>query len=496
MIKIRLDVDYAYPSRNRSLICTALRIRPKKGYLKNSKIIAKMVNETQQDVMVYWFFTPLTLPDQEMMDLMNSKLHEIALHVAVDPCKELETLEKLTNKKLRYYTIHGTERLLGRIIWRRKFGQTRVPIPENFPLQDFWDFPTFGLDKVCYDKPIKEVYKMTQESVMANKILHIHPDWLFRRGRINHRGAYYDVLKEILKVDSEIEDVLVRKKGFVKIGKYSEHFEYIRDVNPSEKLFDKLRDRDVDIFTFVERSWCSPLALKPPDKWIKNEDNIALLQINTFGEWWENIGKKTRNMVRKAEKSGVNAEVTKPSDILAEGIWQIYNETPIRQGRTFSHYGQSLESVRGMVFNTKNSIFINAYVKDELSGFIQLIFGDNLVVITQILSLQKHWDKAINNVMIAKAVEFCAKGNHTWLMYGRIGKGSSHPSLDKFKENNGFVRYPLNRYYVMLSKKGEIAVKLGLHKQFKDKMPEVLKPKIIPVYNFISRTKVKLLHRL
>jgi hypothetical protein len=195
MIKIRLDVDYAYPSRNKSLICTALKIRPKKDYLKNSKIIAKMVNETQQDVMAYWFFTPLTLPDQEMIDLMDPKRHEVALHVAVDPYKELEVLEKLTNQKLRYYTIHGTERFLGKIIWGRKLGQARIPIPKDFPLQNFWDFPTLSLDRDCYDKTTEEAFKIAQESITNDKVLHIHPDWLFKKGKFNRRGPYFEVLK-------------------------------------------------------------------------------------------------------------------------------------------------------------------------------------------------------------------------------------------------------------------------------------------------------------
>jgi hypothetical protein len=197
MIKLRLDVDYAYPSRNKSLICTALKIRPKKDYLKNSKIIAKMVNETQREVMAYWFFTPLTLPDQEMIDLMNPKRHETALHIAVDPHKELEVLEKLTSQKLRYYTIHGTERFLGRIIWGRKLGQARVPIPEGFPLQNFWDFLTLSLDRVCYDKTTEEAFKIAQESIANDKVLHVHPDWLFKKGKFNHRGPYFEVLKLI-----------------------------------------------------------------------------------------------------------------------------------------------------------------------------------------------------------------------------------------------------------------------------------------------------------
>jgi hypothetical protein len=200
-------------------------------------------------------------------------------------------------------------------------------------------------------------------------------------------------------------------------------------------------------------------------------------------------------MVRKAEKGGVTVEVVEPSDKLAEGICRIYNETPIRQGRAFSHYGQTLENVKDMVFNTKNCTFIGAFVEDELTGFIQVVYGNKMVIISQILSLQKHWDKAVNNVMLSKVVEVCAKGNYKLLMYGRMGKGSSHPSLDKFKENNAFVRYSLSRYYIILSKKGKIAVKLGLHQQIKDRLPESLKPRVIPVYNFISRTKVKFKQR-
>ncbi len=34
----------------------------------------------------------------------------------------------------------------------------------------------------------------------------------------------------------------------------------------------------------------------------------------------------------------------KPNN-LVEGIWRIYNETPIRQNRAFPHYGMSLETI-------------------------------------------------------------------------------------------------------------------------------------------------------
>ena len=193
-------------------------------------------------------------------------------------------------------------------------------------------------------------------------------------------------------------------------------------------------------------------------------------------------------MVRKAEKSGVTTRVTIADEKLAEGIWKIYNETPIRQGRAFPHYGVTLEKVKRLVLSSENSTFIGAYFEDELVGFIQLVHGDNITITSQILSLQAHWKKAVNNALLAKAVEVCANQQLKWLMYGRMG---NHPSLDRFKQNHGFTKLPLTRYYVPLSAKGEIAAKLGLHKEFKDALPQSMKSTLIPVYNWLSRTKTK-----
>jgi len=55
MIKLRLDVDYAYPSRTKSFLYTALNLKKSKDYLKNSEIIAKMINESPKEVKAYWF---------------------------------------------------------------------------------------------------------------------------------------------------------------------------------------------------------------------------------------------------------------------------------------------------------------------------------------------------------------------------------------------------------------------------------------------------------
>lgn len=488
MIKIRLDVDYPYPSRLQSFLFTALNVHTSRNYVKNSKIIAKMINESPEDVMAYWFFTPQTIPDGELLELLHPSRHEVALHVANHPYPEWERLEKATKRKVKYYTVHGTARLVARLMWGRKLWEARAPIPAGFPLKSFYDFPTLGLDRVCYNNPTAQAAKIAQSSIAKGEVLHVHPEWLFQRGTLNHRGPYYETLKTLLRVDAEVEGLAVRKKGFAKIAKYPEQYEYVHDFVPTDRFFEKLAERGIDIFTFVERKWCCPIP-NPSDKWLKTEDNIALLRILSYSDWWNAIGKKTRNMVRKAEKSGVKTEVVKPSEELAEGIWKIYNETPIRQGRAFTHYGWALESVRRIVFLSPDSTFIGAFLEGELVGFIQLVHGDNIAVMSQILSLQKFWDKAVNNALVAKAIEVCAANNVPWLMYGRVG---NHPSLDTFKESNSFSKFTLTRYYIPVTMKGRIAVKLGLHREAKDALPQSLKGTLIPLFNWMSRTKVQI----
>jgi len=144
MIKLRLDVDYPYPSRRKSFLYVALRIKRKKNndYLQNARIIARMVNESQQQIRAYWFFTPYTIPDKRLLDLLDPEKHEVALHVANTPIEEWKTLEKETDRKVQYYTIHGTERLFAKLIWGRKLSQSQVVISVDFPLKSFHEFKT------------------------------------------------------------------------------------------------------------------------------------------------------------------------------------------------------------------------------------------------------------------------------------------------------------------------------------------------------------------
>ena len=485
MIKLRIDVDYPYPSRIISFIYTSLNAKVNKDYLKNPKILARMINESPKAVKAYWFFTAKTIPDKELLGILNAEKHEVALHIINHPYVELKFLKNATGRKISYYTIHGTSRLLGRVLWKR--WKAKYPsIPQDFPLQSFHHFPTLSLDSRCYSKGMMKAIRIAEDSISRGKILEIHPQWLFQRGIINTRGPYYGVLRALLKVDKELKNLVVRKKFFIKIARDAR--EYEKNIWPTEEFFEKLKDMRVDIFTFVERKWLHTTP-NAPKSWIKTGDNIAILQINSYEKWWKNVGKKTRNMIRKAEKSGVNTKVVEPDANLAEGIWKIYNETPIRQGRSFSHYGIPLKTVKRGVLLQGNRSFIGAYLQEELVGFIQLIYGERTAIVSQILSLQRHWNKAVNNALLAKAVEVCVAQQINWLIYGRMG---NHPSLDRFKQNNGFTQLAITRYFVPLTLKGKAAVKLGMHRDVKDVLPRRIKYLLIPIYNWISRAKTEM----
>ncbi len=78
-------------------------------------------------------------------------------------------------------------------------------------------------------------------------------------------------------------------------------------------------------------------------------------------------------------------------------------------------------------------------------------------------------------------------------MYGRMG---NHPTLDNFKENNGFTKFQLTRFFIPLTRKGKLAIKLGLHKEIKDTIPQTIKRPLFPIYNWVSRTRMRIKLRL
>ena len=103
MITLRIDVNWPYPWKLTSFLYTALGFRAAKGYLRNYKTVARMVNESHQEVKAYWFFTRKTVLRRELLAFLNDKRNEVRLHIVNDPDGESnnqENLEELTDKKI------------------------------------------------------------------------------------------------------------------------------------------------------------------------------------------------------------------------------------------------------------------------------------------------------------------------------------------------------------------------------------------------------------
>jgi hypothetical protein len=230
--------------------------------------------------------------------------------------------------------------------------------------------------------------------------------------------------------------------------------------------------RRIDLFTFMQRLPETSPKYSYPMEW----DNLATLPVSTFEHWWtQQIGFKARNKAKQSEKKGVVVREAAFDDALIRGIWEVYNESAIRQGGRNKHYGKSLETVRREEATfLDSSIFIGAYLGDSLIGFIKLVHDETRTQagLMNIVAMVRHRDKAPTNALVAQAVKSCAERRISYLVYSRFAYGKKeHSSLSDFKERNGFQRVDLPRYYVPLTQLGRLALRLGLHHRLVDRLP-------------------------
>src|SRR5690606_11595527 len=195
-------------------------------------------------------------------------------------------------------------------------------------------------------------------------------------------------------------------------------------------------------------------------------ENWAVIPVRTYEDWWEGrLPQETRKNVRRAQKRGVEVRSVPFDDDLVRGIHRIYNETPVRQGRLFWHYGKDLEAVHRInVTYLDRSEFIGAFFGGELIGFVKVVFVDGIAELMQILSMNSHYDKRRMKALQAHTVKVCVERKCSYLVYGQYTYGSkTDSSLAEFKRRNGFEQLDFPRYYVPLTLKGKLAIMLGLH---------------------------------
>ncbi len=252
-------------------------------------------------------------------------------------------------------------------------------------------------------------------------------------------------------------------------------------LNDPEAVLDGLRKCGIriDLFTFMQKMPETSPKYAYPMEW----DNLAVLPLSTFDHWWKNqIRSLSRNRARQAQNRGVTLREVPFDNVLVQGIWEVYNEAPVRQGKPNAHYGKDIETVhREAATFLDRSVFIGAFLGEKLIGFVKLVTDENRTHanLMNIVSMINHRDKAPTNALIAQSVRSCAERGIRYLAYQNFTYGNRKPdSLANFKEINGFQRVDLPRYYIPLTQIGWAALRLGLHHTFVDRLPEPVAAKL------------------
>jgi hypothetical protein len=285
-----------------------------------------------------------------------------------------------------------------------------------------------------------------------------------------------------------LPSLTVRGRTLVLTGKYLKTAA-VRDeavvegslVDEPEEFIAALRNGmpRADVLTFVQKIPLTTPMFKHPFEW----DNVASLKLTTYEDWLKKIKDKGRNMIRKAQKSGVITRLVGFDDHFVRQVMDIYNETPMRQGRKFWHYGKDFETVkRELSTYLERSHFIGAFLGEELIGFMKMVKVDETAILFHFVAKIKHRDKSAMNAILAKAVEIAPAKGIKHIIYGRYTYGNkTSSSLADFKRRNAFEKVELPRYYIPLTLKGRLACAVGLHRGLLGLLP----PRVISVMGVV-----------
>jgi hypothetical protein len=274
--------------------------------------------------------------------------------------------------------------------------------------------------------------------------------------------------------------VIVRGRVLRVAEVFDEYWVESRMLPSPTEVIDHLKNvrAGADLFTFAQRAPQTDPQFNYHTEW----DNVAAIPVTTHEQWLvKQISSASRRNVRSSEKKRVSVQVSEYDDAYVRGIMSIFNESAIRHGRKYWHYGKDFATVKAENETYEDrSIYLAAYFENEMIGYMKIVFDEQTAAIMQILSKTQHFDKRPNNAMLSEAVRLCAERKVGHLLYESFVYGNKvDSSLTRFKRENGFVRMDLPRYYVPLSATGRVMLRLGFHKQAKDRLPSWLTNRLL-----------------
>jgi hypothetical protein len=231
-----------------------------------------------------------------------------------------------------------------------------------------------------------------------------------------------------------------------------------------------------DLFTFLQEAH----RPRPEFPFYRETVGASLLTIASFDDWWDHLHFKARNKARKAHKAGVEIRPAQLNDDFIRGVEKIYHESPLRQGRRFTHYGKDFAAIKDDLASfPEQSDFTGAYYKGELAGFMKLFEGNGILRLIHIIALLAHRDKCVMDALIAHAVKICDEKGLAHLHYGDWASRG----LGTFRAKYNFRRHDCPRYFVPLTPRGKFMLGFRLHRPLRERLPQSWRDRLVGLRN-------------
>src|SRR5205814_4705341 len=105
-------------------------------------------------------------------------------------------------------------------------------------------------------------------------------------------------------------------------------------------------------------------------------DNVAAIPISTHEQWFhKQITAASRRNIRTSEKKGVVVRACPFDAEFVRGIMAISDESPIRAGRRYWHYGKDFATVERQQGTYRDrSTFLGAFAGNEMIGYMKIVW--------------------------------------------------------------------------------------------------------------------------
>lgn len=218
-------------------------------------------------------------------------------------------------------------------------------------------------------------------------------------------------------------------------------------------------------------------------------DPLAVITVSTYEEWFRNqVKSSVRSNIRKSVNRGVEMRVEKFNDDLINGIVKLVNDSRIRQDRKYTYFGYNFDQIKETFApGSYYCEYIGAYYENELIGFVKLLFAGQCSHNFGMISKVEHRDKAPQYALISKSIERTALRNTPYLLYGQWVDGG----LGQFKKHLGCQLIEVPKYYVPLSAKGNLVIKLNLQHGLRHFLPRKISNRLKSIRKKIRMTSAK-----